>query len=58
LIRKLILQWGAVAGALALVLIIGAADPVSAGTFNPTLVITPSTTEPNSPIEIVADPHR
>jgi hypothetical protein len=55
LIRKLLLRWGAVAGALALVLIIGAADPVSAGTFNPVLKITPSTTEPNSPIEIVAD---
>jgi len=54
LIRKLVLQWGAVIGALALVLIAGKGD-VQAGTFTPELDINIADDTPETSSEITVD---
>ncbi len=54
MIRKLLLQWGAVAGALALVLVLGKAD-VQAGTFVPELDVSLTDTTPEKPTDTVVD---
>ena len=54
MIRKLVLQWGAVIGALALVLITGRGD-VQAGTFTPELDINIADDTPETSSEITVD---
>ena len=51
---KLLLQWGAVVGALALVLMVAKTD-VNAGTFNPELSVSLEDPTPESPSNIIVD---
>lgn len=52
--RKLLFQWGAVMGALALVLLVAKAD-VDAGTFNPELDVNVEDPTPETPSNIIVD---
>ena len=48
---RLLLQWGAVVGALALVLLLGGSQPAHAGTFNPTFSLSASQNTPEQPFD-------